>query len=83
MKTVIKKVLELSKNDKDAATKELNKAYKIIDLGVKKHLLHKNNAARKKSRLAKSIANSGKVVENAISKKPKKSVKKASSKKKK
>ncbi len=74
VKTVIKKLLELSKKDKDAATKELAKAYKIIDTATKKHILHRNNAARKKSRLAKAIVNSGKVTEKT-SHKPKKAVK--------
>lgn len=74
VKTVIKNLLELSKKDKELATKELSKAYKIIDTAAKKHILHRNNAARKKSRLAKAIANADKITENST-RKSKKTVK--------
>jgi small subunit ribosomal protein S20 len=35
------------------ANKILNKTYSMIDKGVKKNVLHKNTAARKKSNLSK------------------------------
>jgi small subunit ribosomal protein S20 len=54
LKNVYKDVLALAKTDKAAAAKELPKAYKAIDIAAKKHLIHKNNAARKKSRLCKA-----------------------------
>jgi len=58
MKTNIKKVLVLSKEGKKAdAEKMLQVAYKTIDTAAKKNIIHKNNAARKKSRLAKAVAN--------------------------
>ena len=55
LKTVIKKVKEgIAK--KDAAAPELLKvAEKSIDKAAAKHLIHKNTAARKKSRLAKAL----------------------------
>lgn len=40
----------------EEAQKALQKAYKVIDTAAKKRVLHKNTAARKKSRLAKLAA---------------------------
>lgn len=58
MKTHVKKVLLLAKEGKrDEAEKLLPETYKIIDTAAKKNIIHKNNAARKKSRLARNIAN--------------------------
>ncbi len=45
--------------NKEACQKALNKAYKVIDMAVSKGVLHKNAAARRKSRLA-LVANSAK-----------------------
>ncbi|MBD3328429.1 30S ribosomal protein S20 [Candidatus Peregrinibacteria bacterium] len=56
MKTMVKKVLEISKNDAEDAKKLLPKAYSSIDKACKKNLIHANNAARKKARLAKVVA---------------------------
>jgi len=57
-KTIIKKFLLLTKEGKvDEATKLLPKAYKTIDMACKKHILHKNNAANKKSLLARALNN--------------------------
>jgi len=42
-----------STTSKDACQKALNTAYKVIDMAVSKGVLHKNAAARRKSRLAK------------------------------
>lgn len=56
VKTFMKKVLVLSKTDVDAAKKILPEAYSVIDTACKKNLMHKNTAARKKSRLARAVA---------------------------
>ena len=50
----------LGKMSPEEANKALQKAYKIIDMAAKKRILHKNTAARKKSRLAKLAALAGK-----------------------
>lgn len=49
-----------SSGSKDACEKALNNAYKVIDMAVSKGVLHKNAAARRKSRLAK-VANAASV----------------------
>jgi small subunit ribosomal protein S20 len=41
--------------DKNAADTNLNQMYRVIDQAVSKGILHKNSAARKKSRLAKLV----------------------------
>lgn len=52
VKTSIKKVEEaLTAKKVEEAQKELKRAYSIIDQTASKGILHKNNAARKKSRL--------------------------------
>ena len=57
VKTYIKKVLTLKKETKpEEAQKLLQMAYSVIDTACKKHILHPNNAARKKSRLARMVA---------------------------
>lgn len=54
VKTAIKKVLEAIKTNDDNVIKgTLNKAYSIIDKAVTKGVLHKNTAARKKSRITR------------------------------
>jgi small subunit ribosomal protein S20 len=55
VKTFIKKVTTLSKTNNEEAVKLLPIAYKVLDTAAKKHLIHKNNAARKKSLLARSV----------------------------
>ena len=56
MKTSIKKFEEAFKSgDKENIAASLNKAYKLIDKAVSKGTIHKNTAARKKSRLAKML----------------------------
>lgn len=56
VKTYMKKVLTLSKTKPEDAKKLLPEAYSVIDTACKKHILHKNNAAHKKSLLARSVA---------------------------
>ena len=56
VKTAIKKVLEAIKaNDKAVAQAAFTAATKAIDMAASKGVYHKNNAARKKSRLARAI----------------------------
>ena len=57
IKTAIKNVLELStSNDKEALNAALSKVYQLCDKAVSKGILHKNTAARKKSRLTKAVS---------------------------
>lgn len=56
IKTAVKQVLELSTaDDKEALNAALSKVYQLCDKAVSKGVLHKNTAARKKSRLTKAI----------------------------
>lgn len=56
IKTAVKKALELaSGEDKEALNAALSKVYQICDKAVVKGILHKNTAARKKSRLTLAI----------------------------
>lgn len=56
LKTLFKRVLVLIKDGKaEEAQKLMPKVYSIIDMACKKQILHPNNAARKKSRLAKAL----------------------------
>jgi small subunit ribosomal protein S20 len=56
LKTFMKKVQVLSKTNVEDAKKLLPEAYSVIDTACKKNLIHKNNAARKKSLLARVVA---------------------------
>ena len=83
MKTHIKKILLAVKaGQKDEAEKLMPHAYKNIDTAAKKNIIHENNAARKKSRLAKALANIGKEKPVKQAKKAKKTVKKVETAKK-
>lgn len=56
IKTATKKVLELAAtDDKEALNSALSKVYQLCDKAVVKGVLHKNTAARKKSRLTLAI----------------------------
>lgn len=56
LKDALKTVtLVVKEGKKDEAGKALQTAYKVIDMAAKKHILHPNNAARKKSSLAKMV----------------------------
>jgi small subunit ribosomal protein S20 len=56
MRKNIKRVKSLvAENKKEEALKILPEAYKAIDKAVKRNIIKKNTAARKKSRLTKSI----------------------------
>ena len=52
LRTAIKNVIKaVEANDKDLAKDAYKKAVPLIDSSVNKHLIHKNKAARHKSRL--------------------------------
>ena len=56
VKTAIKKVLAaIESGDKAAATAELQAATKTIEMAASKGVYHKNNAARKVSRISKAV----------------------------
>lgn len=56
VKTSIKKVeAAVATGDKSVATAELRKATSVIEKACSKGVYHKNNAARKVSRLAKAV----------------------------
>ena len=56
IKTAIKKALSLAtESDKDALAAAISNVYKLCDKAVSKGVLHKNTAARKKSRLVLAI----------------------------
>lgn len=56
IKQLLKNVKKaIAANNKEEALKLLKLGYKKIDKAAKRHLIHKNNAARKKSRLMNSI----------------------------
>ena len=55
MKDIIKKIEKTVKTDKKEAKELLSSAFAIIDKTAKKGVIKKNNAARKKSRLAKLV----------------------------
>lgn len=58
LRTAIKRFENaIANNDLDSAKVELTKAESTIDKSVKKGIIHKNNAARKKSRLNKIFNN--------------------------
>ena len=56
IKTAVKKALALAtESDKDALASAISAVYKLCDKAVSKGVLHKNTAARKKSRLVLAI----------------------------
>ena len=55
IKTAVRRVLEALKDNTEKVQELLNGAYKVIDKSVSKGVLHKNTAARKKSRLTKFV----------------------------
>lgn len=56
IKTAVKKALELaSAEDKEALNSAVSRVYQLCDKAVSKGILHKNTAARKKSRLVLAI----------------------------
>lgn len=55
LKTTIKKCKEAIAKGEDTATEAYKTTTKALDKAAAKNLLHKNTAARKKSRLAKAL----------------------------
>ncbi|MBQ7450481.1 30S ribosomal protein S20 [bacterium] len=55
IKTALKKVLTLAKEGSSEVGAALSHAYKLCDKAVSKGVLHKNTAARKKSRLTLAV----------------------------
>ena len=56
IKTAVKRVLELAQGvDKEALNSSISKVYQLCDKAVSKGILHKNTAARKKSRLTLAV----------------------------
>lgn len=56
IKTALKKALELGAGeDKEALATAVSKVYQLCDKAVVKGILHKNTAARKKSRLTLAL----------------------------
>ena len=56
IKTAVKKALELANGeDKEALKTAVSKVYQLCDKAVVKGILHKNTAARKKSRLTLAV----------------------------
>ena len=56
IKTAVKKALALATGeDKDALNSAVSKVYQLCDKAVSKGILHKNTAARKKSRLVLAV----------------------------
>lgn len=55
MKEIIKKVEKVSKTDKSEAVKLMSSAFQTIDKAAKRGVIKKNNAARKKARLARLV----------------------------
>ena len=55
-KTAVKKALALAEGeDKEALNSAISRVYQLCDKAVSKGILHKNTAARKKSRLVLAI----------------------------
>ena len=56
LRTQMKKVLQaVAKKDASQSKEQLKTAYKLLDRAVAKGVIHKNNAARHKSRLAAKV----------------------------
>lgn len=56
IKTAVKKALALATGeDKEALNSAVSKVYQLCDKAVSKGILHKNTAARKKSRLVLAV----------------------------
>ena len=55
IKTAVKKALEAAKTSDASVNEKLSTVYKLYDKAVSKGILHKNTAARKKSRSTRNI----------------------------
>ena len=71
MKSMMKLILDyVKKGDTEKATKVMPEVVSSIDTAAKKKLIHKHNAAHKKSRIAKAINSLGE--KKVTAEKPKK-----------
>ena len=68
LKSAIKAFQTSLVGDKKKASKLQSEAQSAIDIAVKKGVMHKNKAARKKAQLAKSAKASGAKVEKKVAK---------------
>jgi len=60
LKNLVRQVREaVGSNDAEASTKTFATAARALDKAVAKGVLHRNNAARKISRLARAVARAG------------------------
>ncbi len=77
MKSMMKLILDyVKKGETEKATKIMPKVVSSIDTAAKKKLIHKHNAAHKKSRIAKAISSMGeKKAEKKVEKKAEKKTK--------
>ncbi len=57
LKTTIKRYLQSLEGDRDQAQDNLRKAIRALDKAAARGIIHKNAAARTKSRLTKKLAN--------------------------
>lgn len=57
LRTTIKRYLQSLEGDRAMAEENLKQVYKALDKAAAKGLIHKNAAARTKSRLTKKLAN--------------------------
>jgi small subunit ribosomal protein S20 len=73
LKTELKKFIALAKTDTEQAKKLLPQTQATIDIALKKNIIHKNNAARKKARLARLIGKPGQEKKEPVEKKAKSS----------
>ena len=57
LKTALRKFSDAVKaGNRDEAVKMIPMVYKAIDMAAKKHIIHPNNASRKKSLVARMVA---------------------------
>ena len=56
LKTVTRKINDAVETGDKNVDALVSQAYKLVDSGVTKNIWHKNNGARKKSAIAKSVA---------------------------
>ncbi|MCF7844882.1 MAG: 30S ribosomal protein S20 [Kiritimatiellales bacterium] len=59
MKTMIRRIVDLTnEGKKEEAAKHLPETFKAIDMAAKKNIIHTKNAARKKAKVSRLVANS-------------------------
>lgn len=58
--------LSIKKAERKPTTKSVQEAFSVVDKSVKNNILHKNKAARIKSRLSKLISKTSKAKSNLV-----------------